>query len=156
MSRLTLPRHPRKTFAFLFGLAAAGAVDFWFGWPAVSPANARGPKADPPESLSESADVATAGTTVAGADRTIIYDADGLTPVYIEDPVDRYGIPIPLGPQHRATAARGSLLVRRVPNLPPRPAGSPRPSGGAFNLVDGSTLMLEMPPDEPDRKPTKE
>ena len=49
----------------------------------------------------------------------VLYGEDGVTPVYIEDPVDEYGIPIPIGPQHQATAVHGRM--RAVPTQPPAP-----------------------------------
>ena len=49
----------------------------------------------------------------------VLYGEDGVTPVYIEDPVDEYGISIPIGPQHRAKA----VLVpgKAIPTQPPAP-----------------------------------
>ena len=49
----------------------------------------------------------------------VIYGEDGATPIYIEDPLDEYGIPIPVGPQHEAS----SVLVGGTigPNSPPAP-----------------------------------
>ena len=49
----------------------------------------------------------------------VLYGEDGVTPVYIEDPVVEYGIPIPIGPQHDATAVHGRM--RAVPTQPPAP-----------------------------------
>ena len=63
---------------------------------------------------------ATAGPPAERSpDPAIVYGPDGLTPVYIEDPVDRYGTPVPVGPQHDATAVRIPLV--ETPAVPPAP-----------------------------------
>ena len=72
MSHLT----PRTTIALIAaGLLAAGGVGFLLG---------RSADAGPPE---------TDGPVVLDGD-------DPLVPVYVEDSVDEFGIPIPVGPQH--------------------------------------------------------
>ena len=66
----------------------------------------------------EAAPPAADGPPVADAP-LVLYGEDGVTPVYVEDSVDEYGIPIPIGPQHQATAVRGP--VRAIPTQPPAP-----------------------------------
>ena len=53
------------------------------------------------------------------ADRPlVIYGEDGLTPVFVEDPIhEESGLPIPIGPQHQATAVR--VPGRAIPTQPP-------------------------------------
>ena len=49
----------------------------------------------------------------------VILGEDGVMPIYVEDPTDEFGLPIPVGPQHLPSSVRGS--VRAVPTQPPAP-----------------------------------
>ena len=49
----------------------------------------------------------------------VIYGEDGLTPIYVEDPLDGFGVPIPIGPQHEIVCVRDRGTIG--PN-PPQPA----------------------------------
>ena len=125
------------------GVLACG----WFGLSAGPAAVKAGPVAEPPgidQKLSAGSGV---GATADG--RLVIYGDDGLTPVFIEDPVDQLGFPIPVGPQHDAKAVRGRLAVARVPRIPVSPNLQWGVGGGAYNMMDGSTIPLNDRQDQP-------
>ena len=100
--------------------------------------------AKPPERIVAPSDQAADndGSEVTDRKPVVLFGTDGLTPLYIEDPVNGYGIPIPTGPQHDADAVRGSLEATRVSNRSPQEISLP---GGtaAMSLIDGSSLPLD-------------
>ena len=57
----------------------------------------------------------------------VIYGADGMTPAYVEDPLDEFGIPIPVGPQHEASSI--TVPATSGPNTP-----------GPFPVVESETF----------------
>ena len=82
-------------------------------------------------------------------DPLVIFGPDGVTPIYIEDPVDGSGVPLPIGPQHQ----RMYFQAREMPPGPPAPRASLREAAltacWAEEEVDRK-LRQGLPPMPPD------
>ena len=106
----------------IFRLGAAAILGFGCAtafWLTRSPAVA---SSDPPRATEKIGDL------TYPADPVIVYGPDGVTPIYVEDPVDEQGVPVPRGPQHERH-------VITLPMSEPRPAGPRGPMATAEDLA---------------------
>ena len=68
----------------------------------------------------------------------VIWGGDG-TPVYVEDPVDEFGIPIPVGPQHEVSSI--TVPATSGPNSPPAPVVESETFDDGFgNMIPASSF----------------
>ena len=112
MSKYISMSVPSTRLILLIALAVAGPLTFY-----LTRVAGAGDGGDAP-----------VGTATGATDdgRLIVYGADGLTPVYIEDPVDARGVPIPVGPQHPRYPMGDAERFPALLSSQPEPAGPPR------------------------------